>query len=61
MSVKKMKPYKCDGCQKNIEVPNDYKAKFCCDGRECGCYGSPINPMLCDECEEKAFGKRVDD
>ena len=34
-----------------------YTPEFCCDGRECGCMGRPIEPPLCSkECEEAIFG-----
>ena len=29
-----------------IEVP-DYEPKYCCDGRECGCMGQPVDPCIC--------------
>lgn len=54
-----LKKGQCTGCLINIKVPKDYVPEYCCDGRECGCMGLPNNPMLCDVCEEKAFGKRV--
>lgn len=34
--------------------------KMCCDGRDCGCMGLPIDPILCSrECGEKLFGNVV--
>ena len=27
-----------------------YVARRCCDGRECGCMGLPIEPCWCEEC-----------
>lgn len=53
-----MKESQCQGCGKTIGIPADYEPEYCCNGYECGCMGLPINPMLCDECEEKHFGKR---
>jgi hypothetical protein len=37
---------KCEEC-KEVEVG---EPEYCCDGRECGCYGQPIHPMLCEDC-----------
>jgi hypothetical protein len=57
----KMKKQMCHmpSCSKVIKVLTTYEEEYCCDGYMCGCYGLPINPALCDECEEKAFGKRL--
>jgi len=34
------------------EVP--YETEYCCDGIDCGCYGRPIHPPICnDECNEE--------
>lgn len=30
-----------------------YVPQMCCDGRECGCMGRPIEPCWCDECWAK--------
>ena len=54
-----MKKYNCAACGKEIEVYDEYEPEYCCDGRECGCMGKPMNPMFCDECEEKIFGKII--
>jgi hypothetical protein len=53
-----MKKWKCDGCHKEIEVPNKYKPKFCCDGREgnCQCMGIAINKALCNDCKDETEG-----
>lgn len=51
-----MKDWKCDSCNKDIYVLDDYEQEYCCSGRECGCYGLPINPVFCDDCEEKIYG-----
>ena len=33
------------------EVPCEQE--YCCDGKDCGCYGMPIHPLICgDECNE---------
>lgn len=53
-----VKDWHCNGCNAPIQVPNDYEPEYCCDGRECGCYGLPVNPMFCDACEERVFGSR---
>ena len=34
---------KCVVCGAEIEV------KYCCDGRDCGCMGQPIDPPVCDD------------
>lgn len=47
-------------CKEVIEVPDDYEPVFCCNGHMCGCYGYPINPMFCDECELKIYGTSVE-
>ena len=28
----------------------DYEPEYCCNGRECGCMGKPLEPPLCEEC-----------
>lgn len=46
--------WKCFVC--GVDVP-DYEPEYCCDGRECGCMGMPIEPPLCSKsCSEKVFG-----
>ncbi|GIO33683.1 hypothetical protein J2TS6_48240 [Paenibacillus albilobatus] len=48
---------KCLVC--GTDVP-DYEPEYCCDGRECGCMGLPIEPPLCSsECAIKVFGLKV--
>ena len=33
-----------------------YEPKYCCDGRECGCHGQPIEPCCCSkECENAVY------
>lgn len=29
---------------------------LCCSGSDCGCRGLPIEPPLCEKCEDKFFG-----
>jgi hypothetical protein len=48
-----LKKWKCDSCWRETKVVKDYKPWVCCDGRECGCYGLPINPVFCEKCEDK--------
>ena len=50
-----MKPIKCHGCGKETEVHENYVAEYCCRGLpdDCYCYGEPINPVFCDDCEKK--------
>ena len=26
--------------------------KYCCNGRDCGCYGQPINDYECENCKD---------
>lgn len=53
-----MKSFECYACRKEIQVEDDYEPEYCCSGANCGCMGSPINPVFCDECEEKIFGNQ---
>ena len=55
-----MKKWNCDSCGTEIKVLDDYEPEFCCEGRECGCYGGPINPIFCDDCERIIWGKPVE-
>ncbi len=41
---------RCCNC---LKPTPDYEPKFCCNGFQCGCYGLPIDPPLCEECEEQ--------
>ena len=50
-----MKPYKCVACGNDTVAPDDYEPEYCCNGVGCGCYGKPINPIFCDECEALMF------
>lgn len=54
----KMKPINCMGCGNETEVYDSYEPQMCCSGHMCGCMGMPVNPVFCDECEEKVYGKR---
>lgn len=38
-------------------TPIEYEPEYCCDGRECGCMGKPIEPPLCHKCWDKLLGK----
>ena len=53
-----MKQWNCNACYKDIEVYDEYEPEMCCSGlrEHCACMGQPINPVFCDECEEKIFG-----
>lgn len=55
-----MKKWNCDSCGNEIKVLDSYEPEFCCDGRECGCYGRPINQMFCDDCERIIWGKPIE-
>lgn len=38
--------------------PMDYEPEYCCEGRECGCMGKPIEPPVCSqECWDKAINR----
>ena len=56
-----MKNVNCPLCGKLAEfkVEDDYEVEYCCSGlsEQCGCGGFPINPVFCNECDEKLFGK----
>jgi len=41
----------------NIEFEGD-EPQLCCNGRECGCMGMPIDPVVCsDECYNALINK----
>ncbi len=47
---------RCYACMKDKrieEFSEDDEPEICCDGRECGCMGLPINPPICNECLSK--------
>lgn len=54
-----LKPWLCDGCFQPTEVEEDHQPEMCCDGYMCGCYGKPTNPVFCETCEEKLFGREM--
>ena len=44
----------CWCCKKPMP---DWEPQMCCNGRECGCYGKPIEPPLCSKkCWELGMG-----
>ena len=48
-----MKCFHCNIVMSEQEESNYYKdAKYCCNGRDCGCMGQPIDPPYCDSCIE---------
>jgi hypothetical protein len=52
----------CLICKKPVP---DYIPQMCCDGRECGCMGMPVNPCICsDQCYDavmNGIGKPFDE
>ncbi len=47
----------CECCGKFVE---GFEYKMCCDGRECGCMGMPIEPCICsNECWEKMVKRGI--
>lgn len=43
-------------CQ-NCGEPGWYVVQMCCDGRECGCMGQPVEPIICSvECYNRVCG-----
>ena len=38
--------YQCVVCDKDVP---DYEPVMCCNGRECGCYGLPVEPCVCSQ------------
>ena len=49
----------CEICGTVIPEP-----QMCCDGRECGCMGKPVDPPVCsEECYDKLMNniKKADD
>lgn len=45
----------CFRCARAVLLPEPYEPEICCSGHECGCYGMPINPVFCPECEGAVF------
>lgn len=61
VNIYEVKPHGCVFCGDAVTVPVDYEEQYCCSGSmqsECGCGGFPINPVACDSCEDKHFGKK---
>ena len=56
---KDFKKVQCINCENVVEVEASYEPEYCCNGYMCGCYGDPINPIFCDDCEKKLFEKKV--
>lgn len=45
----------CMGCGNDFYGP---EPKMCCDGRECGCMGQPVEPVVCSqECYDKVVNR----
>lgn len=45
--------YWCIICDKPIP---EFTPVFCCNGRDCGCHGQPLDPPVCsDECFKAVF------
>lgn len=42
----------CMECGKSIP---GYEPHYCCNGHECGCYGLPMEPPVCDECWDNKY------
>jgi hypothetical protein len=53
-----MKEYVCELC--GTPIP-DYKPEYCCDGKDCGCQGQPIEPPWCDKCWDEVMGIKEND
>ena len=54
-----LQPLVAINCEVCGEEYWDEEPKGCCDGRECGCMGRPINgPFVCsEECYNKGYNK----
>jgi len=51
----KNEKFYCCNC-KVVEIPEPV---WCCDGRECGCMGLPIDPPFCSEkCGHEYYDKK---
>jgi len=42
----------CENCGK---IYMGEEPRICCNGDHCGCMGLPIDPILCESCEEEFF------
>lgn len=49
----------CDGCSVMLRVKRSYKPENCCSGYECGCHGMPVNPVFCNKCIRRIYGKSL--
>jgi hypothetical protein len=38
--------YFCFICKRSMP---DWEPQYCCNGRDCGCYGYPIEPPICSK------------
>lgn len=45
----------CINCNKEFYM----EIKMCCDGKNCGCMGMPIDPIICDENCYKEYIKKI--
>lgn len=45
----------CSSCGDPISLPEGQEPQYCCDGRECGCLGMPINIIFCKNCWDNLF------
>jgi hypothetical protein len=45
----------CRSCEIEYE---GQEPQTCCSGRDCGCMGQPIEPILCDDCYVKMMESR---
>lgn len=43
---KVMAAYQCMICSADLV---DYEPQMCCGGKDCGCYGMPVNAPICSE------------
>lgn len=45
----------CVLCGVYVDVDINYEEIYCCSGlsNECNCYGYPINPVFCEDCDTK--------
>ena len=37
-------------CECGVEFQTDIKPSYCCDGKDCGCYGKDQNIYTCNKC-----------
>lgn len=54
---KEKKKRYCICCRKKyLQTWDD---QYCCNGRDCGCYGKPIDPWLCKKCDHIFFYRNL--